>query len=283
MSKLIRVSLWNPITKKVICKSRTVREGEDIDKCKEELIKWRDDMKLELKKDKARLLLKDSDDDDYTEEEEENKYDVHDLDLNIDRDTGSVICIFGSSKSGKTYLTRELVKKYYNGQDGADYVITLYANNKQQPIYDGFPREVNQTFEFLPDLPRVQKKINKKLNNRYKFLNILDDCLDNNTKNSEILKKLMLSYRNSNLSTILNFQDPVLLKKSNRSNAHYIFCLHLSTDEAIEGLIKKYLSSFLGGRGVKMDDKIKLYKQLTSNHNFILIETGDDNIRVCRL
>lgn len=296
--KLLRTSLWNPITKRVVCKSITINEGDDVEQCKNDLIKWREDMKIKLKKDKARALLEGdevSDDDNYSIEsqasEEEaqageaqaGKYKVHQLELDIDRETGSVFCLFGSSKSGKTYLSRELVKRYYSGQDGADYVTVLYANNKQQPIYKGFPKEVIQTFEFNPDIPKVMKKINKKLNNKYRFVNILDDCLDNSVKNSEVLKKLMLSYRNSNISSILNFQDPVLLKKSNRGNAHGIFCLHMSTEEGIESLIKKYLSSFLGGRGVKIDDKIKMYKKLTSNYQFIYIDTGNDDIKVCKL
>lgn len=291
-SKLLRTSCYNPITKKVICKSIVVKDDEDEEEVKKRLVEWRETTKKAFKLKKAQDLVNDDiinnmdNDSDMSdlEEEDDNPYKVHQLDLKFNHDEGSVIVFLGSSKSGKTYLWKKIYNDHFKDED---YCTVVYAANLQAPIYQDLSKEIITIDKFVPEIPKIQNAIQKGTNvKKYKFLNILDDCVDNSTKNSMILKKLMVSLRNKKISSFLSFQYSTMMNKQNRSNAHYVFCLHMSSSEATEDVIRKYLRAFLGGVGKKkksMDQMIKLYEKLTSNYQFILIETGTNKITVNKI
>ena len=296
MNRYFRTSCYNPNTKKVVCKSIVVKPDDDENEVKEKLVEWREKMKKKFKLEKARNIVNEdivdnideysyeseAEDEDEAEVEDE-RYKVQPLDIEIERDTGSVLMLLGSSKSGKSYLTKHLYDRYYSDDK---YLTVLYATNLDAPIYKDYSKDIVKTDKFIHEIPKIQNAIQKGTKLKYKFLNILDDCVDNTTKNSMILKKLMVSMRNKNISSIINMQWSSMITKSNRNNAHYVFLLHFSTEEGAEDVIKKYLKSFLGCVGDNrrsMGQMIKLYQKLTSNYQFITIRTSDNRITVNKL
>jgi hypothetical protein len=88
------------------------------------------------------------------------------------------------------------------------------------------------------------------------------------------LKKLHTIYRNSNLSCLITGQTSSILDTTSRANTNYVLLGRLGNDSEIENVIKQFLNSFFPS-SYKMVDKIKSYKDLTSNYHFILI----DNIK----
>ena len=92
---------------------------------------------------------------------------------------------------------------------------------------------------FIPHFVRVLKKANCMTNNRFRFLLFLDDCLK---LQGDILIELILTLRNSNISTVISIQYSKLLSRAQRQSIHdyYLFNLKL---EDLEYLMSGFLAS----------------------------------------
>ena len=126
---------------------------------------------------------------------------------------------------------------------------------------------------FSPKIIKEAYEINRKCNNHYPFLYILDDIVT--AKFDKELLKLFTIYRNSGLSCIINVQSPMLLNTASRGNINYILLGKLNSEEMIEKVIRMYLMSSLQG---KMPDKVAMYKRLTEGHHFFMINNIDGGI-----
>ena len=111
----------------------------------------------------------------------------------------------------------------------------------------------------------MTKVINGKTKNKYPFVIMLDDIIDQ--KMNKILMKLILSYRNSNISTVVSLQNVMLFKKENRTNVNNIIFFGFNEDRDLEDVIKRYFNSYL--KNMKIEEKILWYKENTQNHKFI--------------
>lgn len=193
--------------------------------------------------------------------EQEEKIEVlRDLDLDLDVDTGNTTVIYGSSKRGKSSLLMYLYKKYY-----VDYISLLFGDNLQKDLYKDPYKKLIKINTFTPDLIEMTKIINGKTKNKYPFVILLDDIIDQ--KMNKILMKLILSYRNSNISSVVSLQNVMLFKKENRTNVNNIIFFGFNEDKDIEDVIKRYFNSYL--KKMKMDEKISWYKEQTADHKFI--------------
>lgn len=273
-STVFKTTVWNPFKKKCESFCISVRPGEDMEKAKADLVKWRENRKAELRSEQARLVIQE-------EEEKVNilnsRYDIKPLKIDLDFTTGRVFGFIGSTGSGKTTLMKRIYQEYFEPEN---FVTILFAANKEADIYKDFGRDVVRMEQFDDRIPKMEKTIQKGTNMKYKFLNILDDQVDTSTKNNEILKKMITSYRNSQIYSFITLQDKVLLSSINRGNLHRIFFMKMNSEEAIERIIKTYLSSFLGGRSTTISEKIKLYQELTSERKYIMLDSITDTYSV---
>lgn len=181
--------------------------------------------------------------------------------IDINNETGQTIFLFGSSKSGKTELLKKLA--YVFSFSDPEYATIFYTPNAHAKTYNelqDYKKHMAIASHWIPELVLQQYKINRETKNRYKFLNILDDCVDN--KNDEVLKEMILTLRNSDISTILSIQDPVLVERMGRSSINYVFLMKFNNDEAIEKIIEKFLSSYFAPMG-SMDKKVAFYRDVT--------------------
>ena len=179
---------------------------------------------------------------------------------------GCSFALLGSTRSGKTTLLKHIIKEYFD-----KHITVLMSNSIHASIYD----EIKDCIKSPVYSPRVIKEayeINKKTNNHYDFLYILDDVVDK--KFDKELLKLLAIYRNSNLSAIISLQSPMMLNTATRSNINFVILMKLNSDESIEKIIRMYLMSYLEG---KMPEKVRLYKKLTEDHFFFVINnlTGE--------
>jgi hypothetical protein len=92
---------------------------------------------------------------------------------------------------------------------------------------------------FTPQFVRILKKINTITKNRFRFLLLLDDCL--NLKGN-MLVKLILTLRNANISTVICIQYSKLLSKSSRQSIHDYYILNMKMED-LEYLMTGFLSS----------------------------------------
>jgi len=204
------------------------------------------------------------------------KYSPFKLEVNPD-ETGSSITIFGSSKSYKTTILKRILKKYYT----KDTLTLLCAQNVHAKIYQDLPNEIIKTDDYYPSTVMAMYKVNKKLNNKYPFVVVLDDIVDK--KSDKDLEKLYLTLRNAKISVITLLQNVQLLKATARGNSNIVIFRKFNQAKAIEDYVmKEYLANFYPFRDLRMADKINLYMQLTNKHNFFVLDVINNTLTLHR-
>ncbi len=185
---------------------------------------------------------------------------ITDFELKLDRNTGNTTAIIGSSKAGKSTLMMHIYKKYYKR-----FITTLYTMNPHS--FGGKVDDRNLIIfgGYEDKVIKAEKLINQNCNNKYNFCNLFDDLIGLNNKT--LINNLILTYRNSNMSSVICIQYSNLLSKMTRANFNNILLFRFNTDEAIEVVIKTFLRNALKKMGVK--DMIEFYKLHTSDFSFM--------------
>lgn len=190
--------------------------------------------------------------------------------------------LLGSSKRGKSTLLEYIFNKYYTDKR---FITTLFSLNSQIPLYKSFRENALTCSVFNKRSERyinLQQYINKKCDNKYWFHNVFDDVLDMQYK--KLINNLILTYRNSNMSTILSLQYLYLIPKMIRANANNFLLFGMNSEESIEGVVKTFLRCHFKKMGYdKLADQIELYKFLTDDHGFIYLNPISDKISFHRL
>ena len=189
------------------------------------------------------------------------------VEIPIQKTGGCSFALIASTRAGKTTMLKHILEKYFE-----KHIIVLMSNSIHAPIY----REIEDCIKSPVYSPRIIKEgyeINRKTNNHYPFLFILDDVVDK--KHDKELLKLLTIYRNSGLSTIISLQSLKLMNTASRGNINFVLLGRLNSDEAIEQVVRAYLMSYLPG---KVEEKVRQYKILTENHHFILVNNLDGTV-----
>jgi hypothetical protein len=186
----------------------------------------------------------------------------------LDEGTGSSMLIIGSSKSGKTTLMVEIVKKLY---DDKKYITTLFAGNPQIEEYSHFSRVLMTAGFGKPHEQYIksQQFVNSKVDNKYQFCNIFDDQID--LRYSKLLANLVLSYRNSMMSTIICLQSPKILTPACRSNMNNLICLWFNSEEIVTQILQIFIGDYFRRLGFHRQDWVGRYRQMTRNHNYLYL------------
>lgn len=189
-----------------------------------------------------------------------------DVELPEQKTGGASFCLLGSTRSGKTTLLKYILKHYFS-----KHTKILMSNSIHAPIY----KEIDDCIKspiYSHAVVKEGYEINRKTNNHYRILYVLDDVVDK--KNDKELMKLLTIYRNSGLSTIISLQSPILMNTTGRGNVNFVCLGKMNSDENIEKVVRMYLMSFLKG---KIDEKIRLYKLLVEDHYWFMVDnmTGE--------
>ena len=219
----------------------------------------------------------------YSSSEEENpghqvqlfkSASIDNLDVPDDK-FGMSFLLLGQTRSGKSTLMVHLWETFFKG-----HICILHTNSHQSEIYKPLAKGCACCPFFSPELISETSRINGATKNFYKFLHIIDDVVDK--KNNKELIKLLTIGRNHRLSTIITGQELSIFNSIGRSNINFVCLFKLGSDFAIEKVIKQYLrSSFPSDMG--LNDMIKIYKHITRNHGFFVIDNLNDKVFVSRL
>ena len=201
--------------------------------------------------------------------------------LNLDPGTGNSTVLLGSSKAGKSSTMMYLYRKHYGG---ADTIATLFASNPQIPLYKPKDKETRRLITvtgYDPRLILLARAINRGTCNRYSFMFMLDDIIDQ--RQDKVLAELILTLRNSRVSSMVCLQYGNLLAKMSRSNVNNVLLFRFNNDEAIEVAIAHYLKSHFRKLGIPPDGMVAFYKRATEDHGFIYLHPSTDAISFHRL
>ena len=299
--KVIKSMYWSKVHKKNVFKQmNTKKTGGDEEKARELLNKWKEESKAKDMEEYKKSLNTTSENEIFNvesdnvdpnknivdpngnnEEQKESMdgkmlipkihYTKFILDIPDLKEDASSCVLFGSSKSGKTWQSMDIFKKYYGGNDIIAIVISPNIHSKTYaPLKDKkFIKLDRWDDQLVKDIHKIQKKTK----NKYIFAFLIDDCILE--KLSPQILQLFLVLRNSKINTVLNLQSITLLSRNSRNNGQNFIFRTFNNDEIIEDAMKFFLGSFEPFYGLPMDDKKRLYKEATKDYSFIYLNALD--------
>ena len=187
-------------------------------------------------------------------------------------ETGGVsILMVGSTRSGKSTALKWVLDHYFRKHVGVLFSQSVKANAYKEMNYP----LIAKSTPYLPEIIHDAYVINKETKNHYPWLFIIDD--HPLVRTDKELLKLCTIYRNSGLSSITCVQNLGMLNPTCRSNINYVMLFSLNNSEAIERTIKVFLRGYFPAT-YNYDRKVALYKALTADHHFLLINNLDGSI-----
>jgi hypothetical protein len=200
----------------------------------------------------------------------------HVRELNFPRNGGVSFACIGSTRSGKSHCVSFLYDEFFK-----KHITILETLSNHSEIYKPFKKTGIICEGFHPELIQEGMLVNKRTECHYNFLYIFDD-LAMDGKNNSMMTKLLTVGRNFFCSAIISGQKATLLSATGRSNINYLCLFYQNSDTECEFTIKAFLRSFFP-RGMKMIDCIRMYKELTQNHNFFLVDTLNNECFLSRI
>jgi hypothetical protein len=110
--------------------------------------------------------------------------------------------------------------------------------------------------------------INRKCDNKYPFLAVLDDVVT--AKFDKTLLKSFTIFRNTNITTVMSVQNPIIFNSVTRGNFNAVFLGYMNSDESVEKVIRMFCYTAIPGKNI--EEKIAEYKRLTANHYWLYID-----------
>jgi hypothetical protein len=184
-------------------------------------------------------------------------------------------CI-GSTRSGKTYAMKHLYDTYFK-----KHITILMTHSGHAEIYKDFKKNTIVSDGFHKELIDEPMKINKMTKDEYQFCLIFDD-LGLDGKICDSMTNLLTRGRNCGMSCIYAGQKLTMLSSTGRSNINYVLCFYQNTDTEIENTVKCFLRSYFP-KGMRMPDCIALYRKITQDHNFICIDTLNNDVFISKI
>lgn len=192
-----------------------------------------------------------------------------------DQKNGCSFILVGSTRSGKTTLLNYLFKRHFT-----KHISVLMSNSLQNDTYKMLKKECVTSDFFHPEILKDMYKINHDTNNNYQFMCIIDDIPDK--RNDSEIKRLMTIYRNSRISCFVCAQGLTMMDKLSRGNINFIFLGRMNSDDEIERNIKAFLQSRFP-TSMKMSEKIRLYRQLTEHHQWLVLDQINNTFFITKL
>lgn len=180
--------------------------------------------------------------------------------------------LIGSTRSGKSVAMLWLYENYFK-----EHITLMATGSAQADIYKPLKKN-GISPAFYPEILIESMTLNQKTNNKYKFLHIIDDMLDG--KNSKALAKLLCIGRNNGQSTIICGQDITIINSVGRTNLNYVLLFRLNSLLSVEKVVKTYLRHVLPG---KLDEQIKTYVELTTNHYFFCVDFLANDVFISKI
>lgn len=177
--------------------------------------------------------------------------------------------LLGSTRSGKTTALNWILKKYFMKE-----INVLMSDSLHAEIYKPLLKTMVPCPTYVPEIVKCCYKINKGTDCKYPFNIVLDDLVG--YRHDKEMLRLLTIYRNSRIGCIITAQATSILNASGRTNVNFVLLFKLNSDEQIEIVCKKFLSSFFPPT-MRMIDRIIEYKRLTTDHHFIFLNniTGE--------
>ena len=192
-----------------------------------------------------------------------------------DQKFGCSFIVVGSTRSGKTTLLNYLFKKHF-----MNHISVLMSNSLQSDAYNFLKKNCITSDFYHPEVLKDMYKINHETKNHYEFMCVIDDVPDK--RNDPEIKRLMTIYRNSRISCFVCAQGLTMMDKLSRGNINFVLLGRMNSSEEIERNIKSFLQGHFPTT-MKMSEKIKLYRQMTENHQWLVLDQINNHFFITKL
>ena len=165
-----------------------------------------------------------------------------------DPETATTTVFLAPSFSGKTTLIVNELNKLTDEALASYAAIVLCTDSvAAEPLKlleDRVLRKINILDSFVPEYIAFMKKTNTLTNNRFRYLVIMDDCLD---LRGPVLVKMILTLRNSGISTAISIQYSKLLSPAQRQSIHDYYLMNLRLED-LEYLLTGFIATHMRDR-----------------------------------
>lgn len=170
-----------------------------------------------------------------------------------DPETATTAVILAPSHSGKTTFIVENLNKLTDA-DLDVYTAILFCTESTcsaplKHIEERVLKKMNIFDCFLPEYITMLKKTNTKSNNRFRYLVIMDDCL---RLRGSVIVDMILTLRNSGVSTVISIQHSKLLTPSQRQSIHDYYLMNLRPEDMLfflQGFIESHIRDRMNEEG----------------------------------
>jgi len=204
-------------------------------------------------------------------------FETRKFNIELPTNGGVSMMLIGASRSGKTTLMKYLYRKHFN-----KHITVMFSMNRHADIYKDLDDKVLISDQFHSELLREAHEINTLCDNKFPFLFISDDYVDNKIKNDPEITRCMTIMRNANVSSCWNFQGRTLMSAVGRNNANYIAIFKQQTPLEFENVIKEFLSMWLP-TGMTMREMVDFCKEATMDHQFFFIDNIEGKCYLSKL
>lgn len=149
------------------------------------------------------------------------------------------------SFSGKTTLIVEELNKLTDDDLDSYTAIVLctesIASAPLKKLSEKVLKKMNILDCFVPEYVSYLKKTNTMTHNRFRYLVIMDDCL---RLRGDVIVNMILTLRNSGVSTAISIQYSKLLSPAQRQSIHDYYLLNLRLED-LEYLLQGFIASHM--------------------------------------
>lgn len=170
--------------------------------------------------------------------------------INDKAQTGQSALLLGSSFTGKTTLLVIALNNLIRNKT-YDVIVVFTESINSEPLQKLKYRDHRIVIVncFIPEIIRWAHRINEETSNRYRFLFVLDDIVDMGKK--KLYQKLILTFRNNDISSITVTQYAKLIPPAMRGSYHNVIFSGFRSGEIREYVIKNWLIGQMKELGMK--------------------------------
>lgn len=195
-----------------------------------------------------------------------------------EKKNGVTFAMMGSSGCGKSTVIKDVFIDKVFGKDATkargekQFMIQIMTQSAKSDAFKKLKKDVLVDSKGLDeDNINFCYQMNENYDKKYNFMFILDDVLD--IRHKDLLQRMFLTMRNTNISSMVSLQYPKLIPPSIRTSVYFALFFMFNNDEAIEIAVRGWLARYFPGKTIK--EKIGCYHEWVSGadgHNFFLVD-----------
>jgi hypothetical protein len=163
---------------------------------------------------------------------------------------GITVAFMGSSGCGKStvimkvFIDQIFGKKATRARRDKEYIIQIFTLSAKSDAFKELPKDIMVDPKGLDeDNINFCYHMNEEYGKKYNFFLMLDDVLD--VRYKDLVQRMFLTMRNTNISSLISLQYPKLIPVSIRTSVYFALFFFFNNDVDNEQAVRGWLSAYL--------------------------------------